>query len=375
MRSAPRPERLRPALFVAAGALLLAPLSGTLAEERVRVQGLFDAEVWKTDTGSTLLSKNEGDTAPEERLTLWVAAEITPGLQAFFLGQTITGKAYGEGTYTEGQQAFLRYSFKTPLRLRMEAGRITAPLGSFARRHFSSQNPLIGAPDTYDVSYPLGFQVEGSAKRFDYHAAVIDAPMINEKYSPEPGSLARPALAAGVTPLTGLRFGAYTTWGPYLGPEVEPLLPAGAGWKDYGQKVVGFEVQFSRGYFEINNEFMLSRYEVPGRVRDSRGKAFYVEPKYTWTPRLFTALRLERNDYPYILPLGPGFWLGNTVGFYDLEAGVGYRLGPGTVIKAAYRRDRWHVDDSLKAILPDGYSVSLQLSHSFDVNSWIERPR
>jgi len=33
------------------------------------------------------------------------------------------------------------------------------------------------------------------------------------------------------------------------------------------------------------------------------------------------------------------------------------------------------VDDSLNTFFPDGYALSAQLSYSFNVNSWFERPR
>ena len=45
------------------------------------------------------------------------------------------------------------------------------------------------------------------------------------------------------------------------------------------------------------------------------------------------------------------------------------------MLKVAYRRDRWNVDDSLKAYLPNGYSVAAQLSFTFNLTSWVERPR
>jgi len=124
-------------------------------------------------------------------------------------------------------------------------------------------------------------------------------------------------------------------------------------------------------------EARLSRlgYEVPAVAQSVRGLVYFVEPKYTWTPRFFTALRLERNDYPFIKPLAPGVWLAATTDLYDAEVGAGYRFGPGAILKVAYRRDYWRVDPSLKSFFPNGYSISAQLSYRFDVNSWFERPR
>lgn len=353
-----------------------AVVAPALAEERAIVKGLFDAEMWKTDSGSRLLNKNEGDPALQGRLRLWAAGDFNLRLQGFVLGEIEGGQASEQGeTEIDIEQTFLRYSFPSPLRLVLEAGKFATPLGSFSKRYFSNINPLIGTPGSYDVSYPLGIKASGSAARFDYWAAVIDLPLSNEKYVPEPSRAPRPALGAGVTPIIGMRLGAYFTQGPYLNRDLGPMLPPGAGWKDYRQKIMGFEVQYSRGYFEVNSEFTLSGYDVPTRSEAVWGKAYYIEPKYTWSPRFFTALRLEKNDYAYVKPLSSTFWLARTVNYYDVEAGLGYRLGSGTVLKAAYRRDLWTVEESLKPFFPDGYSVSVQLSYSFDVNSWVERPR
>ncbi len=372
--AARRGRALRAILFAACG-LLHAALAHA-QDDKALVQGLFDAEVWKTDAGSKLLSKNDGDTAPAGRLRLWAVGEFLPGLQAFAVVRGEDGSGSYEGR-RQGtlEQAALRYTFSAPLRLVLEAGKIVTPIGNFPRRLLSSINPLIGMPDSYDVSYPLGFQASGQVERLDYRVGFVDLPLVNESYVPEPGSALRPTLALGLTPVTGLRLGGYATRGPYLGPDIEAFLPAGSGWRDYQQHVLGADIRFSRGYFELNGDFNRNSYEAPGQTRLVRGKSYFIEPKYTWTPRFFTALRFERNDYAYIRPLGPGFWLATAVDFFNAEAGAGYRLGPGTVLKVAYRRDRWNVDDSLKSILPNGYSVSAQLSYTFNVNSWLERPR
>jgi hypothetical protein len=357
-------------------ACLLLPFSPAPCDERVLVGGLFDVEIWKTDDGSLLLSRNGGDAAPGGTLRLWAATEFRPRLQGFVMEEAVGGKANVEsGTETELEQAFVRYTFHPPVHLAIEAGQLVSPIGNFSRRYLSSVNPLIGSPDSYSVSYPLGLQVGGQAARFDYRVALVDRPFVNENYVPETGRALRPALAAGFIPFVGTRLGAYATRGPYLGPRVASSLSPGEAWRDFDQAVYGLDAQFSRGYFELNGDFARSSYEVPGGGRSVRGRAYFIEPKYTWSPRFFTALRLERNDYAYVAPLGPGVWLATAVDFYDVEAGAGYRFGPGTILKVAYRRDRWRVDDALKSFFPDGYSLSAQLSYSFNLNSWLERPR
>jgi hypothetical protein len=338
------------------------------------VGGLLDAEVWKTDDGSLLLSRNEGEAAPAGRLRLWGAADFAVGLQGFLQGRVEGGTGSQEGrTVATIEQAFVRYTFRAaPLRL--EAGKLPVPIGNFSRRYLSSVNPLVGAPDGYSVAYPAGIQATGNAAVLDYRIAVVDRPLVNEKYVPEPGSALRPAIAFGVNPVTGTRLGMYGTRGPYLGPEVEPLLPPGAGWREFDQVVYGADLQFSRGHFELHADFARARYEVPG-LADARGTAWFIEPKYTFTPRLFAALRYEINDYPYIAPVAPGVWIAPTAEIRDLEAGIGWRLGPGTVLKVSYRRDRWIVDPAMEDFFPEGYSFSAQFSHAFAVDSWFDRPR
>ncbi|HEV8700836.1 MAG TPA: hypothetical protein VGV60_06150 [Candidatus Polarisedimenticolia bacterium] len=372
-RAASRRRALRGLL---AAVFFLIPAGPICAEDKVLVQGLFEAEVWKTDDASFLLSKNEGETAPAGRLRLWTIGEFRPRLQGFALGRLEEGRgSYEEDGESVLDLAVVRYTFEAPRRLIIEGGKILTPIGNFARRYLSSTNPLIGYPDSYDVAYPYGIQVSGQVSRLDYRVAAIDRPMVNDAYTPKPGSAVRPALALGVTPVTGLRIGVYSTRGPYLGPDIEEDLPAGTTWKDFGQMITGADLQFSRGHFELNADYAASTYEAPTSAFKSRGRAYFVEPKFTFSPRFFTAMRVEKNDYPYIMPLFGGLWIVNNSELFDVEAGAGYRIGPGAILKVAYRRDYWNVPEASKSFFSNGYSVSAQLTYSFSVNSWLERPR
>jgi len=66
------------------GALvLLLSLTSALAsaQERYLIEGIFDTEIFSTDSTSPLLSKNAGDIAVLGRLTLWSALQISSGIQ------------------------------------------------------------------------------------------------------------------------------------------------------------------------------------------------------------------------------------------------------------------------------------------------------
>ena len=345
------------------------------AADRVLLQGLIDAEVWDTGTQSYYLTRNGGETATQRRLRLWTAAQFTSNFQGFLLGRVEGGDASdyqaGEGTVTELDQAWLRYSFPSRPRFVLQAGKMVEPVGGYTHRYLSSQNPLIGSPANYELSYPYAIQLTGSAGRADFMVAVMDRPVQRQIYLPEPDSSPRPAVSAGITPFTGFRIGAYATRGPYLARQVEPLLPSGHSWRDYDQNVVGLDLQFSRGHFELNGEATKSLFQVPGQ-HDESGIVYYIEPKYTWSPRWFTALRVERNRNTAVwLPYMAG-WFVTDEDAWDLEAGVGFRIDPHALLKASYRVERAAEDPTAPYIIDR--AIALQLSYGFDVRALLERP-
>lgn len=353
-------------------ALCLAAVPGS-AQSWLRVEGVADGEAWATDDGSRLLARNDGRPSVLGRLQLWAIAELRPDLAVLALGELEGGNALEEGHEVGIEQLVLRYARSRSLVI--DVGQLVSPVGAFGSRRFSTINPLIGSPDGYPVTYPWGFQIAGAFRQLDYRAALVNLPVTHEGYVPEPSATLRPAIGAGITPTTGLRFGVSYTRGPYLNRHLGTALLAGEDWKDYRQQVIAFDSRFSRGYLELHGELGLSDYEVPGLGDPVGGIAYYAEAKYTWSPRLFTAARLERNDYPFIRPQGDNTWMAQGVNFYNFEVGAGYRLSPGTTVKVSYRRDRWLVDEAQKSYLPDGYAFAMQLSQRLDINSWFARPQ
>jgi hypothetical protein len=353
-------------------ALLCLAWGQSHAEERVLVQGLTDAEVWYTDPQSTYLSRNEGEAASAARLRLWAVGEFRENFQGFVLGAVESGRGTETGeTDTRLEQAYLRYSFAAPRRLVLQAGKLALPYGNFSRRYFSSQNPLIGTPLNYEMSYPLGIQISGAAGRFDFMAAALDGPLTHQEYDSPTQSVVRPALAAGVTPLTGFRIGAYFTKGPYLSKVSEDWLLPGDDLRDFNESVLGLDVQFSRAHFELNGELTQTRLQVPYAGK-TWGRTWYVEPKYTFSPRWYAALRWEQGDLPWAQWIWAAMWSAEQIRVSDLEAGIGCRILPGFLVKASYRTEMGKRSTGPD---PEGHALALQLSYSFDVNSWFQRPR
>jgi hypothetical protein len=343
----------------------------TFGQGRLVVGGIVDAELWATDSGSRLLTRNNGHAAPVGRLQLWAGVELHPRLQFLAIGELETGtgrppQQSAKGTELEFEQVTLRYLHSAGLTINV--GKLPSPVGTFVQRRLSTTNPLIGSPDTYSPSYPLGVQISGANSRWDYRVALVDLPVTNTKYMPEPGKTPRMAAGAGFTAGPSLRIGTSLTRGPYLHRNLTDSLAAGANWQDYKQEIVAFDVRFTRGYLEFHGELALAKYDVPGRTAALNGKAYYAELKYTWSPRVFTAARFELNDYGLVRPAESGVWTARAVAFKDVELGVGYRVGPRTTLKLSYRADSW-------ATMPDGHAIAFQATHRFDVMGWLAGDR
>ena len=375
-RKTAAPARLLLAgLLVLAGGLVGAIASPTAcAQEWYLVEGIVDAEAYGTDSDSPVLTRNDGDLAVLGRLQLWAAFQLSPTLQFYAQGELEADNFDGSGAVDSNlEQVALRYTRLSAPWLMVEAGKILSPMAAYTERQLSTQNPLIGQPFLYTSAYPWGAKITGSAGWFDYQAAWIDPSDTDTDDSDpdygaiEPDRAFRPALAAGVTPLTGLRFGLSWTQGPYLNRETNDNLPSGRQWRDYEQRALGFDVQFSRGYLEFNAQLMRTHYEVPYHDSVPDDSTYWLELKYTWTPRLYGAVRYQRVEATYVGDPQYHYWYTETRKFNALEAGLGYRFSPDLLLKLAYQTDRWDEPDSGYAAQATGHALGLQLSWSFDL--------
>lgn len=341
----------------------------------VLVEGLADGEFWSTTAHSNLLTRNDGRSSGLARVNLWAAVEPLPGLVFYGQGEMEGGSARLESKNFEvyGEQYGVRYVVSPAFVI--DAGKLQPIVGTFASRHFSNRNPLIGSPDGYSLAYPLGVQISGESHHVDYRAGLVSLPTSHESYVPSATPRLRPAIGAGFTPMTGLRIGGSFTAGPYLNHDFTTDQLRGQSWADYSQRVVALDVAFARGYLETHAEAARGTYEVPGRAGALMGYTYYGEAKYTFTPRFFVAGRLERNNYPFIRPFGTN-WVARLTDFVDAEAGIGYRLTESMLVKASARADRWWVAPGSTGFLGQGGpAVAVQVSQSFDALSWLTRAK
>jgi hypothetical protein len=341
------------------------------AQDWYLVQGILDAELHATDTDSPVLTRNDGDPAALGRLQLWTAFQLSPTLQFYAQGAMEADNFDGSGQAdADLEQVALRYTRLSAPWMMVEAGKILSPMAAYADRRLSTQNPLIAQPYLYTTGYPWGAKIVGSAGWFDYQAGWID-PSDTDLDDPaiEPDRAFRPALAAGVTPLTGLRFGLSWTQGPYLNRDANDNLPNGRQWRDYDQRSLGFDAQFSRGYLELNGQWLLTDYEVPYHESVPDDSTYWLELKYTWTPRLYGAIRYQRVEATYVGEPDYHYWYTDSLRFDAVEVGLGYRFSPDLLLKLAYQTDRWDRNGYGYAAHATGHALGLQLSWFFDLVS------
>jgi hypothetical protein len=353
--------------------LLAVPLR---AQNGLLLQGIADLEFWSTDASSNLLTRNGGHPGGVGRLQMWGAYEPVPGLVFYAQGLAEGGPARAESEHYDvySNQFGVRYTKSQALVF--DAGRLTPVIGTFASRRFSTRNPLIGLPDGYSLDYPLGIEMFGGTTHFDYRAAMVSLPADHAGYVPAPTPRLRPAIGGGITPFVGFRLGGSFTVGSYLNRDIAATQYGTADWSDYRQRVVALDASFARGYLETHAEFSRGNYDVPGHATGMTGFTYYGEAKYTLSPRVFVALRVERNKYPFIRPGATTIWSSRLTDFVDGETGIGYRLTSSTLLKASVRADRWWVRAGTPGFAGQGgRAFAVQLSQAFDVLDWFSPAR
>jgi hypothetical protein len=333
------------------------------------LQGIVDGELWATNKASSLLTRNGGRPAGLLRTQLWGAYQPLGSLVFYAQGELEGGPARQEtGTEAYTDQLGARYIVSPAFAI--DAGRFAPMIGTFASRHFSTRNPLIGEPDGYTTDYPTGVKVSGELHKFDYRAGMVSLPTTHALYEPEATPRLRPAVGAGYTPFVGFRIGGSFTHGPYLNRNIAATALNGRAWSDYMQTVAAGDAEFSRGYVDVHLEGARGTYEVPGIATRLVGWTYYGEVRYTLTPRWFVAARAERNDYPFIHAGSGAGWIAKLTDFVDGETGFGYRVTSSSILKATVRADRWW-----GRAIPDGRAFAMQWSQAFDVLDWVDRAR
>jgi hypothetical protein len=252
-----------------------------------------------------------------------------------------TPRAYG---------LYLRLRPWTERSLDFQIGRIPPVFGSFPRRRYGTDNPLISYPLSYQyltivrsdaapataddlvrqrgrgwyVHYPIGSYE---------HAAGL--PMVSA-FRWDTGIQARFAWK----PTPAFELGLSGARGEYAARSLQRALPPGARSGPFRQRALGADVELSHGYWLLRSEVVWTEWDEPVVAAPFvesplRALAFFVEGRYKIVPRLYAAARVEHLGFGKVRGSEGGSTWDAPVS--RVEAGVGYAFERHVVGKLAYQ--------------------------------------
>ncbi len=294
--------------------------------------GILDLEYYHVDDEAPGLIFTD-DPFFTQRLMLFADAEYGDHWRLFVQGRADRGfDPSDKPVQVRADEYFLRYTEPgDDWSASAQVGKFATPLGNFVPRHDSFRNPLVRAPLPYDFMtsigdkgvpannqaqidrrdiedkkglwltpiwgpvYHTGAMVFGTWRDFDLRFAVTNAAPSErpDEWMWQNGDIDNLAFSAraGWRAFPGFVAGINWARGPYFRHEAHDSLPRGAHRHDFDQKLVGIDLEYRIGHFEFFAEIYGSEWEVPNTAGDFRSVSYYVEGKYTVTPRLHVATR------------------------------------------------------------------------------------
>ena len=271
----------------------------------------------------------------------------------------------------------------------IQAGRIPPVFGAVARRTYGVDNPLIGTPLVYQYltslrsnSLPasaddlLGMRGRGWRTRYTIGSTAWDRGLpviagdrwdtgVEVRIGREPvsvtaaltqGTLSDPVVRddndgkqlsgrVEVRPALGLILGASLSRGEYVSREAGRVLTAAPRGQSYRQEAAGFDLEYSRGYWLVRSETVVSRWDIPQVQRplltDRLGSwGTFIEARYKIRPGLYTAARGDHVGFSRI----SGTLYGGLPTTWDApvsraEVGAGYSFRRNLLLKIAVQRN------------------------------------
>jgi hypothetical protein len=270
----------------------------------------------------------------------------------------------------------------------IQAGRIPPSFGAYGRRAYNADNPLIGYPLAYQYltslrsdaiprstddllrmrgrgwqpSFPIGstalspglpvvsafrwdtgVQGRWAGRRVELTGAVTAGTLSDPRFV-DNNSGRQFSGRVAVKPLFGLLLGASGARGSWLSKDVVTHLPESYRTRDYVQRAVGVDAEYSRDYWVVRGEVVWSGWDMPfvasGESQELDALGMWVEGRYRLTPRLFVAARADRLSFSRVsgtLFSGvPTTWDANVE---RLEFGGGWYVQRNLVARAVVQRN------------------------------------
>jgi hypothetical protein len=270
-------------------------------------------------------------------------------------------------------------------RLDVQIGRIPPTFGSFSRRSYGQDNPLIGSPLAYQYltslrpdsvpadldelvrmrgrgwlsafsigdrfghpgvplvsafTWDTGVQVSTGWNMVTAAVGVTNGTPSNPRVADDNAGK-QVSLRTTVTPLTGLIVGASFARGEFLDRHVRSLLTTADG-TNFDQRAAELDLEYSRDHWLARAEVMRSEWTVPigtaGAAMPLRSLATSVEGRYTFAPGLYGAARVEHLGFSEITTATETTEWDAPV--TRTEAGIGYYVQRNLILKTSLQFNR-----------------------------------
>jgi len=350
------------------------------ADGRVILGGDVSASLGPEDTG--FFNYTDYEHSALRLLRLDLSASFKAGGHLAVLGELRSENAGRPRPYA----LYLRIRPWTTRQLDIQVGRVPPTFGAFARRSYAADNPLIGYPLAYqyltslrpdslpanadellrmrgrgwlsnfsignstpDRGLPLasvfrwdaGVQVHAATDLVDATAAVTAGTLSHPLFTDD-NSGKQIAGRVAIHPGAGLIIGASAARGPFL-TEATSRGAVGDGHSgDFTQTAWGGDIEYSRDYYLVRFETILSDWTVPvvrAPVVDVplRALATSLEGRYKIAPGLYAAARFDHLGFSEISgTLKRDTWDAPVT---RIEVGGGYSIQRNLILKLSFQHN------------------------------------
>jgi hypothetical protein len=219
------------------------------------------------------------------------------------------------------------------LRMRGRGWRPSFPVGSTA---VSPGLPIVSA-----FQWDTGVEVRAGSAPLELSASVTTGTLSNPRVRDDNGGK---QIAGRVAwrPIVGLVAGFSGARGPYLGDRLINSLPKTIGRRDFHQRALGADLEYSRDYWLIRGEAIFNDWELPAIsapaiVEPLHARAVLIEGRYAVLPGVFLGGRYDYLGFSRIQgSKNTQTWDAPVT---RVEAGGGYYLRRNLVAKITYQHN------------------------------------